>query len=284
MQLIAIDLDGTLLSSDGTISTGNRQAIRDAQSLGHIVVISSGRSLHDTKELLDHAGLDCPIITGNGAVAFHSGEVIQHLQLPVHISEEMMELAERYHLYYEVYTNEGVYIEENGRNFLEQEARQLYEKTGKPEPDEAAYIIDTQHKQRGLSYVPNYRSIDYDNLGVYKIFVLTFDPEKLKNLRQELSGRVDISITTSGVQKLEVGNPQSTKGNALSFIADYFGVSPSETVAIGDNLNDLSMFEVAGTSIAMENAELEVKEAADHMTKDHNQDGVAYGLYKWVLT
>ncbi|MFC2949735.1 HAD family hydrolase [Virgibacillus sediminis] len=283
MQLIAIDLDGTLLSEEGSISLENRRVIREAQNRGRIVVISSGRSLHDTQELLKEAGLDCPIITGNGAVAFHSSEIIQNLYLPVHISEEMMDLAKKHHLYYEVYTNEGVYIEEGGREFLEREAREVFEAKGEPAPEEAASIINTQHEQRGLHYVRDYRRIDYTDLQVYKIFVLSFDREKLSKLKKELSGRVDISVTTSGQQKLEIGNPRSSKGNALKFIANYFEVDSDDTVAIGDNLNDLSMFEVAGTSIAMENAEPQVKKAADHITRHHNQDGVAYGIRRWIL-
>ncbi|HLS08780.1 HAD family hydrolase, partial [Lentibacillus sp.] len=69
---------------------------------------------------------------------------------------------------------------------------------------------------------------------------------------------------------------------ALKFIADYFNVPLADTFAIGDNLNDISMFEIAGRGIAMENAEQEVKERAAFITKDHNDSGVAYALRNYI--
>src|SRR5699024_6259710 len=112
MKLIAIDLDGTLLSTDGNISQENKNAIYEAQKSGNIVVISSGRSLHDTRELLKQAEIDCPFITGNGAMTYYSGEVLQQFILPLKTLEKITETIEKYNLHYEIYTNEGILISE----------------------------------------------------------------------------------------------------------------------------------------------------------------------------
>ncbi|MFC4023591.1 HAD family hydrolase [Oceanobacillus longus] len=282
MKLIAIDLDGTLLSEDGSISKENRAAIREVQSRGDIIVISSGRSLHDTKQILQDVGLECPIITGNGAVAFHSDEILQNLYLEAEVIGKLMDVIDGVGVYYELYTNKGVYIEERGREILSKEIQRLQKLDADLDMKAANRIVDIQYEQNGLTLVPNYRNIDYKPLEVYKVFVLSFDRGKLLKLRDRLQERSDISLTTSGLQKLEIGNPESSKGNALRFIANHFGVPMENTVAIGDNLNDLSMFDVAAISIAMGNAEEVVKKRATYVTRDYSDDGVAYGLREYV--
>lgn len=283
MKLIAIDLDGTLLSTTGTISEENRNAILEAQKQGNIIAISSGRSLHDTKQILQDAGLECPIMTGNGGLSFESNKVIQHHILSDEVLTEMMGLLHETGLYYEIYTNDGVLIKQDNRAILDKEIEAIREQSTSLELENASHTIDIQYQQNGLIYVPDYQEINFVDKGVYKLFVLSFDKDKLEKLRTRLLEREDISITTSGVQKLEIGNPNASKGKALTFMAKHFDVPLEYTVAIGDNLNDLSMFEVAGVSIAMGNAEEIVKKHATFITKDHNDDGVAYGLKKYVL-
>lgn len=113
-----------------------------------------------------------------------------------------------------------------------------------------------------------------------KLIAIDMDVEKLWAI---LTRRKDISLTTSGTEKLELGSPLASKGNTLKFMAKHFRIPLEETVAIGDNLNNFTMFENAGMSIAMGNAEDIVKKQATYITKDHDDDGVAYCLRKWVL-
>lgn len=283
MKLIAIDMDGTLLSKYSTISEVNRDAILKAQRQGNIVSISTGRSLHDAKQILHHAGLECPIITGNGGLSFESDKILQHHILSAEVLSEMMDLIQENGLYYEIYTNEGILIKKDGRDHLDKEIKAIKCQSTSSELKRAAHIIDIQYKQNGLIYVPDYQEIDFTDKGVYKLFVLSFDKEKLEKLRENLTEREDISLTSSGTQKLEIGNAQASKGNALKFMTNHFGIPLDDTVAIGDNLNDLSMFEIAGTCIAMGNAEEIVKKQATYTTKHHNDNGVAYALREYIL-
>ncbi|RKQ35829.1 Cof-type HAD-IIB family hydrolase [Oceanobacillus halophilus] len=283
MKLIAIDLDGTLLSSDGRISNRNREVIRNIQRQGHIVSIASGRSLHDTIGILQEAKLQCPIIAGNGAIVYYKGKILQNLSMPDEMIKEMITKAEEMNLYFELYTNNGVYIEDQGKSFLKKEAKRMHEKLDDFPRDKAETMITIQFQQKGFVSVPSYHSLDYASLEIYKVFVLSFDKEKLTKLEAALTNRKDISITTSGKEKLEIGHPETSKGNALKYLASYLVIPLKDTVVMGDNLNDLSMFQVAGKSIAMGNAVDEVKEKASFVTKHHDEDGVAYGLEKFVL-
>lgn len=282
MKLIVIDLDGTLLSDDGSISRENIDTIHEAQKQGHVIAISSGRSFQDTAQILKQAGIDCPMMTGNGAKSYHDGKHIQTLSLTVPIISDVISVLEQNGLYYEVYTKNGIFIEEGKKEILNNEIQQLRASMTGP-LQWAMDIVDIQFNQHGLTFVPDYKAIDFTDLEVYKLFVLSFDTEKLAKLRTHLEGRSDISLTSSGNQKLEIGHVDASKGNALKLMADQFAVSEQDTIAIGDNLNDLSMFQAAGQSIAMGNAEKEVKIQSTYTTKDYREDGVAFALRKYVL-
>lgn len=282
MRLIAIDLDGTLLSDDGSISQENINAIHEVQKQGDVVAISSGRSFQDTAQILKQARIDCPTMTGNGAKSYAKGKHLQTLSLPLPVINEMMSLLEEKAFYYEIYTKDGVFIEENKKEILSKEIQQL-EKHATTSLQWATDIVDIQMNQHGLTFVPDYQAIDFTNREVYKLFVLSFDPKKLQKLRTELMKRRDISITSSGNQKLEIGHAEASKGNALTQMARHLNISLENILAIGDNLNDLSMFQVAGQSVAMENAEEEVKMKSTYTTKTYHEDGVAYALRKYIL-
>lgn len=284
MKLVAIDLDGTLLSKDSTISGENVKAINEAQEQGHVITIATGRSLHDTKRILQNAGLECPMITGNGAVVFHEGNSLKNLVIPAIVLTEMQELLEKNHFYFEIYTNKGVFILQEGRDLLYKEIEGNQLKAIDFSLEQITTEIEIQYNQYGLQYFTDFQNIEFAELEVYKLFVLTFDMNKMVNLQGKLMGREDISLTTSGKAKLEIGHPETSKGNALLFFADYLGISIKETVTIGDNLNDLSMFEIAGTSIAMENAEEAVKKQSTYITTHHDENGVAEALRKYVLS
>ncbi|MFD1848834.1 Cof-type HAD-IIB family hydrolase [Oceanobacillus bengalensis] len=278
MKLIAIDLDGTLLTNEGKISENNRKAIHKAQNQGDIVTIASGRSLHDTIQILAEAKLECPIIAGNGAIIYESGTILQNHFLPANIVKEMIEKIEAIGLYYELYTNKGVFTSDNGKALLTTEAQRLHDQYDDFPREKATHMIDMQFTQKGLVYVKSYHDLDYAALEVYKVFVLSFDQKRLSELDSLLKERSDISLTTSANEKLEIGHPLTSKGNALEFFAKHLEVPLENIVAIGDNLNDLSMFDIAGFRIAMGNAEDVVKEKADFVTKAYDEDGVAYGL------
>ncbi|MYL45221.1 Cof-type HAD-IIB family hydrolase [Virgibacillus halodenitrificans] len=278
MKLVAIDLDGTLLSSECTISDFNKKAIRDVQEQGNTIVISSGRSLHDTKKILKLADIDCPIISGNGAITCYSDKIIQQQTISEAILSELIKLIEKMDVYYEVYTNEGIFIKGDRKDILNDEIQNI-----QGDSAWAKDLVEIQYSQHNIHFVQNDLELTTSKMEPYKVFVFSFDMMKLDTLKRILSDRDDISITTSGAQKLELGNNKASKGNALLFLADYLGVSLKDTVAIGDNLNDVSMFEVAGISIAMENGEAAAKEKAHYITKHCNNDGVGYALGKYVL-
>ncbi|MED4851843.1 Cof-type HAD-IIB family hydrolase [Caldifermentibacillus hisashii] len=281
MKLIAIDMDGTLFSNNHTISENNCHAILKAQRQGHIVTFCSGRALHDIQEIIKKINLEAPIIAGNGAVVFHN-KILQTLTIPVHILKKIMDIFNDFQLYYEIYTNKGIFIDKTRKEYLYAELNRL-----KDDPvfgPMVEQMVQVQNDQNHLLTVSDFSELNLSMLDPYKMYTVSLDEKKLNHLQQRLSERDDISITNGSHLTVEVGNKQVSKGNALLFLANYFQIPQADTVAIGDNLNDLSMFKAAGTSIAMGNATDFVKSHANFETKTNDDDGVAYALEKFVLS
>lgn len=276
MKLIAIDLDGTLLNDEHKISEENLRAIQAAQSNGHIVVISTGRSLIDAKQIVKNVGLNCPIIGGNGAIFFDGEKEINCYELTPKTVKEIQAIFEKHEAYYEIFTRKNIFFTTYGIDLLRKEASLVNDTNSER-------IIDVQLGQYGWTYMKPETADHLDELGAYKFYSYSFIPEKLNRLMQELKLRSDISVDTSGVGKLEIAAPLVNKGNGLEYIAKYFQVPITDTIAIGDNLNDLKMLTIAGIGVAMENGAAEAKEAADFITSTNNEHGVAKAIKKFVL-
>lgn len=276
VKLIAIDLDGTLLREDGTISETDQEAVRNRQANGDIITFCSGRSLHDMQEIAAIANLQVPLICANGSLIYVNGDIIRSQILVEDKLKELMEKLSEAELYFEVYTNKGVYVDKNKKRILEEEKEALF--STPEEKENAEQIIQKQYSQYGLVEVEDYLEAGVTELDPYKIFILTFHRQELEKFAEKWKDREDISITTSGYQKLEIAHPDASKGDALAELARHFQIPRENTVAIGDNYNDISMFQYAGSGIAMQNAEPEVQEYADHITKKNEENGVGYAL------
>lgn len=282
MKLIAIDLDGTLLSRKGIITEANQEAIRRRQAQGDLVAISSGRSIHDIEEILKRSNLTCPILSGNGAIAFYENERIYYHSLPKHVVQELWDIAHEHDTYVEFYTNTGVKVLRSGTDLLKGELDEVLPHDQSFTREWGEREIEIQNEQFGLMYVDVIDDIDFEADEVYKVFIYSFDRRKLHKLRKLYEPRTDILITTAGWTKIEIGHPKASKGMALQQLAEHHHIAKQHIVAIGDNLNDVSMFEVAETCIAMGNAVDALKDISTHITKDAEADGVAYALNEYV--
>lgn len=282
MKLITVDLDGTLLAEDSTISEENVRAIHLAQKAGHIVAVFTGRSEGDVREILSRADLDCPITAGNGGKSYDGKKIVKELSLSLEVVQEVVQILEEKQIYYELFSNNGLLIDKSKTEFFNEEIERYYGPSEK-NAEWATTIINTQMKQYGIIPVSDFNAIDLSQQSVYKIMVLCFDLEKLAQLRKELSKKVTVSLTTSGNEKLEISHANASKGNSLKMMADYFKVPLENTVAIGDSMNDYSMFQAAEVSIAMANAREQIKKISTYMTKSNEDNGVAFAIENYIL-
>ncbi|WP_277613960.1 Cof-type HAD-IIB family hydrolase [Neobacillus muris] len=282
IKLIAIDLDGTLLSLENSITNENLQALQKAQKEGHIIMICSGRAPEDIEQILKKYDFSCPIAGSNGTLVQAEGKLLANVSMN---RENVAQLAckldvER--IPYRVYTSKGIFVP---ADWSERVALTIEGKRIEGMSD-GLYKRITEQPQKSdlLHYMDDYHELmDIKSLTVQKFFVLIFDREKKTEIITYLNGISGIVTTSSGPWNLEVMDQNGNKGHALKKAAEYFGIPLADTVAIGDNFNDVPMLEAAGLSIAMGNADPAVKELCDTVTLSNAENGVAYAFEHFLL-
>ena len=178
MKLIAIDLDGTLLSGNKMISKENAE-IRTCQEAGHVVAICTGRSIVDIERLLLEVNLECPIIAENGAlyikIKMMKRYPIQNIQ-----ALEIVEYLEENGLYYQLYTDKGVYVPDYGVESVRNEIE--YVKNSKENFDlkELETIAALYLEHTAFHSAESCKPI-VKQIHVHKLLPFSYDIEKLKN-------------------------------------------------------------------------------------------------------
>ncbi|WP_410513179.1 Cof-type HAD-IIB family hydrolase [Paenibacillus sp. BR2-3] len=280
-MLIALDMDGTLLNEDGAISPGNRDAIRRAQSQGHTVVIATGRSYMDAERQLRLAELECPVVSLNGAaVTLWDQTLIASTPLQkekiVPALSWMNEIPE---LYYEVYTQDNVYVELDKRVRLEK----LISLEEGEIPENLRWILKAivgkQFQQAAVTYVEKMEEVwSKDENVIFKVLAFSLNRDLLKEASTRFAELPGLIITASHENNIEINHNDATKGLGLSKLAAHYGIAMKDVVVMGDSYNDLPMFEVAGYRVAMANAAPILRENCDYITVSNNEDGVAAAL------
>ena len=269
-KILFLDLDGTLLNDQKRITAENQQAIALALSRGHRVVIASGRPLKSTLIQAEHLRLNTP---GCFAIAYN-GAVIYDFARQQEIFRHPMEFDDLYAIFDEA-NRRKVYIQTYDGDDV------VFERRNNPETalkycaaiDMNFHVIDDV--RRDLSEPP-VKALAID-------FVSRLHTEPLRRwIVENFPGRVDTFF--SGPYYLEIVAAGMNKGHALQELCRLLDLPVRNSVAAGDEANDLSMIRAAGAGVAMKNAVPEVRAAADYVTRrDNNHDGVAEIIYHFML-
>ena len=268
-ELIALDLDGTLLNSARQITPGTRTAIGQARASGVKVIPCSGRHFSGTRLVAMQAGMGDVIICGNGAlVTTWQGETIFAKMLNPSRCLELLEFCEEYRLGSNLYADDVLYtlIPNSVTKYYEQLNEQL-----------AADI------HCSCRFVSDMRAVIEENaekILKFEIFPLPDEPrrmlldmlERCPDMSEEGNLRTSVELHASGVNK----------GTGLAEAARYFGIPMENVMAIGDGENDVTMLKMAGMGAAMGNAVSEAKAAADIVLPSNNEDGVAWAIHQFV--
>ncbi|MFT8363740.1 MAG: Cof-type HAD-IIB family hydrolase [Sporolactobacillus sp.] len=275
IKLIATDLDGTLLNSNHQISWENLKALRYARSKGVALVIASGRAFFDIQHLIDEVDIEAHIIGTNGAtIHTREGQLLGADYLDRETALQIVADLTAQHYYIGVTTEANIYVPSEGVAWLNEELARL----GKHEDRAVGFQEATKHDfYRLFDSVDELRQNGGD---IRKIIVFSFDDQKLAKARHVYEQQHRFNIVSSGQGNFELMAPNVSKGNALDHLTHYLGIPMEDVMAIGDNYNDLSMFAVAGLSVAMGNAPEDIKQVCDQVTGYCQQDGVADAIYK----
>jgi len=281
MKLIASDMDGTLLNKDHEISEENLQALRLAQSRGVELAIATGRIYYNVDDYLKKAGLKAAVIGTNGAtVHTKEGEKIYEAPLEKEALIPLFAELVRHQIYFTVFTENGKYGHKQGIDWLESDYERWKNHWSAKVQDITRFLTPNKLTKDMARLFHDYQEILELKETIYKVVAFSFDPEKLENARAALGDDERFHIVSSGKGNFEIMDCKATKGKGLETLAKHLQIPLQETVAIGDNYNDASMFQVAGISVAMGNAEPPVKAMADYVTATNEENGVALAIHR----
>jgi len=274
-RLIALDLDGTLLDDAGEVSPADAEALRRFAAAGGLVVLASGRMTANVRPCYGRLGLDGPTITYNGALARTSeaegADIILETALPARYADEIIDYTrrERFHLNY--YLDETLYARDDPE--LRQYADLYSRQTGA-----VFHFVPDLERFRGSS--PTKLIIVTDPTDPSRP-----DPRRRDELYQVWQTRwgSEVTVMRTNPEYLEFYHRDSSKGRALAAVASRYGVDISLTLAFGDSHNDLALLEAAGCGVAVANAKVEVKAAADWVSPlSNNESAVADAIARLV--
>ncbi|MDR2210868.1 MAG: Cof-type HAD-IIB family hydrolase [Spirochaetaceae bacterium] len=273
VKALAFDLDGTLLRPDKTLSEKTLRVVRSCTALGIKVLIATGRSVTSGEIYRKQLGISGPQVYYNGAevVDMPGGTVIYTGLLAPPPVLFCASLAKKLGFYFQVYFPAGFAGPEETlvAEVLTEEAALYAKSTGITaiEGDLEEYLSRP------------------DLPGVIKAMFITGE-ENHKKLQPVLLGKYGdaISLVRSTPRFLEVLAPGVSKGAGLVHALNYLDLKPEETLAFGDEENDLPMFKTAGFSAAPANARRSVREAALFCIPPNTGDGVAVFLEEQLLS
>ncbi|OCA82320.1 hydrolase [Bacillus sp. FJAT-27225] len=282
IKCIASDMDGTLLTSGQEITQENCEAIKAAQSMGVEFVVATGRSYLEAKFVLEEAGIVCPMICVNGAeIRSEEGMVLASQPLGNAEVRQIAKCLEESGVYFELYTSKGTFTDSYDKAVTIMSDILL---TANPEADVEKVLAAAKERfHKGLvKKVESYAPLLEENTEILKFLAFSLDPDTLANARTALAGIPDIAISSSGAENIEITSLTAQKGIALEAFTKKRGISLNETMAIGDNYNDVSMFKKVGLPVGMGNAPNEIKALCSEVTSTNEENGVANAIVKML--
>jgi Cof subfamily protein (haloacid dehalogenase superfamily) len=279
IKCIASDMDGTLINSQHVISQENANAIRAAKEHGVEVVIATGRSYEEAKYLLEEAGIECPIICVNGAeIRSAEGEKLASTSLTASQVQQIIKVLKEHDIYFEVYTSDGTYSTDYDKAIST--IMDIFMSANSQFNSEQIVKKAKERFEKGqVHLIESYESLwKKPDVSFYKILAFTLDEHKLAGARKTLAELHGVAVSSSGKENIEITHEEAQKGIALEKFVIERGIGLHETMAIGDNYNDLSMFKIVGRAVAMGNAPDEIKKYCHVVTDTNDQNGVAKAI------
>ncbi len=270
IQLLVLDIDGTISGKSNTLSPAVKQAIMTAQAQGIKVAIATGRMYRSALRFHQEIGSSLPLVAYQGAWIQDpvTTRIHRHLSLSKEIAQQLLDYFEqpelRSLLSVHFYINDQLYVREFTRE------TELYAQRSGITPIAVGDLRQT------LSTEPT------------KVLALCDDPNVidglLGNLRLQYTP-AELYLTTSVATFFEATHPRVNKGVAVRYLAEeMLGLQPMNVMTIGDNFNDLEMIEYAGIGVAMGNAPAAIQAIAQWVAPSVEADGAAVAIEKFLLS
>jgi Cof subfamily protein (haloacid dehalogenase superfamily) len=264
IRLVALDLDGTLISAGLRVSGGVQDAVERARRAGVAFTLVTGRMFQAARPFAEAIGIEGPIVCYQGAATYvvATGERLAHMPLRSEVAQRAFTRA----------AADGVralgYFEDELYTEADDAYTRAYTRLARVE----AHVVGSlaEFFQKRPSTKINCVT-DADKAGAYS-----------ERMRGVLAG--DAYVTRSQPEFVEIIDPGVDKGRALAGVARHYGVRMDETMAVGDSWNDVPLLAAAGTAVAMGGSPPELIAKADAVVGSVEADGVAEAIERFILS
>ena len=266
IQLLAIDLDGTTLRNDASLSSNVKKALEYAIQQDIFVVPCTGRALGSlSPEVTAIHGITYAVTSNGAAIENLSlGQRIYCNLLDRETSLSILDTLSCQDIMVEVFIQGKAYTEQRFlENLLHYGTSENY----------IPYVLSTRNSVNDIRSL-----IEQSPKNIENINLKTADRALRERLWKQLELIPTVSITSSSSMNIEVSAVNTGKAQAIAYLCEMLGITMNKVMAIGDSLNDVMLLQQAGCSVAMENGVDEVKQAADFITLSNEADGVAYAI------
>ncbi len=259
IELIALDLDGTLLDHDAGLPPRNAQAIRRARGCGVDTILATGKTRESAVHIIEALDITLPCVFSQGNVIVDAaGRMLREITVEPALAAGVLAYARTHDRPLLVYDRKGLWASGPGAH-----CEIIHEVYGEPAP-------------RLVDPIP-------DSEGIYKILIAAGDdgPALRAALEQRFGG--SLRIYQAIPEYVELMSPQVTKGEGVAWLLQHLGIDSQALMAAGDGENDIEMLQLAGIGVAVGNASAECKAAADHIVATNDQAGVAEAIERFAI-
>ncbi|MCI1930577.1 MAG: HAD family hydrolase [Clostridia bacterium] len=270
-KMAVCDIDGTLITDNGKITSENRKAILKMQQKGYIFALCTGRNIKRAVPIAKKLGINVPIVCIDGILLYDlkSQKPIFAKSMKKSTVESIIDIGKKYEIFTEV---------SNGYNYC------------KILPDDESKTLDFYHRHdiygrvknyfAGIRYFKTYEELKNTSGDIYQV-VLATKSKDMSIIKAEISKINDKSIEIRDNLwdgYMFINSIGAGKAKGVKALCDMYGISLNETISFGDDNNDIDMLLLCEKGIAVENANERVKRNADVIVSSNNNSGVAEGL------
>jgi len=276
-RIVFIDIDGTILEHGAQMSPSTPLAIAAARANGHLVYLCTGRSGGDINPKVRAIEVDGAITNGGAFAVRGTEQIVAHL-MPRPLVDRMIAYFDEHDAHYFLQTDDSVYVSpgvlEHAKRFL---------RAHPPVDDRDG----TATPSRDLALLNHYRPLEEVDLDtVVKATFLSTASDTLTRAADELGDEFHVipgSIPLPGGSNGEICQRGVNKGAAILEVLEDLGMDAEDAIGIGDSWNDVEMFQVVGTAVAMGGADPELQAMTDLVTTGVLEDGVSNALTRLGL-
>lgn len=274
-KIAFFDLDGTLCNSSGEVLASSVAAIRNFRADGNLAYICTGRSKPEILDSILDIGFDGVIGAGGGYIVIND-EVVSHKTLPKEAVLEIIEFFKGHDVGYYLESNDGLFGSENCERKIKEEVKKISDKEG------TSFDEMSEKMQWFFDLTSNYDNDQVDHGNVNKISFInnTISFKEIDENFGEEFHMYHSTVHLFGPESGEIAVKGIDKQKAVEFVLNYLNLKKSDALAFGDGDNDVAMFAAVDYKIAMANATDTLKSISDEITKDADEDGIAFSLEK----